>query len=252
MNSHTPFAVSPPSHTAAGQYSRASGGAIRNLAKLAAAAVCLGWLAGCSPNTPDAAIDQRDRYPFTVESKLVTQAVVFESDAVSLDAAEKDRLDVFLAHFMQSGGGALEIRQTAVADDKQAEARLQALRKHILKKGARPHEIRVRRIVQGDTDDGPIILSFQQYTANPINCPLRNIRTTANPKNTRHPNYGCSLRSGIAAMVSNPADLEKPRRMQPGDGMRRSRVIRNYRAGEPTEAARGENESSGSIRDLGG
>ena len=88
--------------------------------------------------------------------------------------------------------------------------------------------------------------------ARTFNCDQRNMPTAANPSNMQHPDFGCSLRTGIAAMVSNPADLERPRTRQPSDGTRRARVIHNYRAGQPTESTRGANEQSNSIRELGG
>jgi len=59
------------------------------------------------------------------------------------------------------------------------------------------------------------------------------------------------MRANIAAMVVNPADLERPQAEQPSDATRRGRVIKNYRAGEATEATRGEGESASSIRALG-
>jgi pilus assembly protein CpaD len=192
------------------------------------------------------------RYPFTVDSRLVTQAVIFQTDAVTLDEAEKIRVNAFLAHFMQSGGGVLEIRSTAATDDGRADARLRALQKHVLKKGARPYEIRLRKVAGGKTDNGPIILSFESFTAKTFKCIRRNARTAANPTNRQHPDFGCSLRGGIAAMISNPADLERPRARQPSDATRRSTVIGNYRAGQPTESIRGTKEQTTSIRELGG
>jgi type IV pilus biogenesis protein CpaD/CtpE len=53
-------------------------------------------------------------------------------------------------------------------------------------------------------------------------------------------------------MVSNPADLQRAQARQPADAARRNRVIQNYRTGTTTEAEKGEGESAGSIRDLGG
>ncbi len=222
------------------------------LIKVAIAALSLGWLSGCVPNTPDAASTPLTRYPFVTDSKVVTQAVVFQANTATLDEAEKIRVNTFLTHFLQSGDGVLEIRLPAAADERQAEARLQALRKHLFNKGAQPYEIRLRKVAGAKSDNGPIILSFESFAARPIECTERNAPTAYNPTNMQHPDYGCSLRAGIAAMISNPADINQPRDRQPSDAARRSRVIQNYRAGQPTESSRGENESSNSIRELGG
>jgi pilus assembly protein CpaD len=192
------------------------------------------------------------RYPFVTDSKVVTQAVVFQANTATLDEAEKIRINTFLTHFLQSGGGVLEIRLPAAANERQAEDRTQALQKHIFNKGARPYEIRLRKVAGAKSDNGPFILSFESFAARPIECPERNAPTAYNPTNRQHPDYGCSLRAGIAAMISNPADIRRPRDRQPSDAARRSRVIKNYRAGQPTESTQGENEASNSIRELGG
>lgn len=222
------------------------------IAKIAMAALCLGWLAGCMPNTPEAAADTSTRYPLAAESRLVTQPVIFEDGEARLNGAEKARLDAFLAHFFKSGGGILEIRQTADANDPRAESRIQAVRRHVRRRGAQPYEIRLRRITSSDAGDGPIIVSFESFAVKSLKCNQRNYPITPNSQNIQHPDMGCSVRSGMAAMIANPADLQRPRMETPGYGPRRSRVIQNYGAGQPTEATRGDNEGASSIRDLGG
>ena len=251
MNIHTPFAFSPPPRAGEDVPASARRRFAPGFIKFTAAAICLGWLSGCAPNTPDAASNPMTRYPFAVDRKLVTQPVIFPSDAVTLDEAEKTRVIAFLTHFLQSGGGVLEIRLTAAADDQRADARLRALQMYVLKKGARPDEIRLRKVAGAKTDNGPVILSFEQFAARSFKCTRRNWPTAANPTNRQHPDFGCSLRANVAAMVSNPADMARPRASQPGDATRRGPVIQNYRLGQPTEAARGEKESSDSIRELG-
>ena len=222
------------------------------IAKIAMAALCLGLLAGCMPNSPEAAANTESRYPLAAESQLVTQPVVFEAGQAELGKVDKSRLYVFLAYFLQSGGGALEIRQTADAYDPQAEARMQAVHRYLLLHGAQRHEIRLRRIAGASAEGGPIILSFEKFTATAYKCGQRNARISPNPTNTQHPDMGCSVRSNMAAMISNPAELERPRVRQPGSAARRARVIQNHHAGQPTESARGDGESASSIRDLGG
>ena len=252
MNSNKTFALPLPPQAAHDLRGSARGRHAPMLVKIAATALCLGMLAGCSGNPPEAAMDPKTRYPFAVDSKLIIQPAMFQAGSVELDNAEKARLKAVLIHFIRSGGGVLEIRQTGAMDDPQAEARLQALHKFALQSGAQPYEIRLRRVPGKADKNGPIILSFESFAARSFECTNRNAPTADNPTNMRHPDLGCSIRTGIAAMISNPADLQQPRDRRPGDGMRRTRVIRNYRAGEPTEATRGKNENSSSIRDLGG
>ncbi|MDE0816834.1 MAG: CpaD family pilus assembly lipoprotein [Pirellulaceae bacterium] len=213
--------------------------------------LCLFLLSGCMPNLPNPQLNTATRYPFIVESELVTQQVMFHAGQVTLDQGERDRVGSFLTEFLRGGGGILEIKLVGTLNDAEGEARLQALRQYIVDHGTQSHEIRVSRIPGGNGGGDPIILSYTKYTVEPIQCDRRNAPTANNPTNFPHPDLGCSMRANIAAMVVNPADLERPQAEQPSDATRRGRVIKNYRAGEATEATRGEGESASSIRALG-
>ena len=81
------------------------------LASFTIATLCLGCFAGCMPNVPSPNLNAATRYPFTVESQLVTQRVIFQAGRVDLDQTERDRVDTFLALFLRSSGGTLEIVQ---------------------------------------------------------------------------------------------------------------------------------------------
>lgn len=225
---------------------------MRIFAKLAASFLCLTYLAGCLPNTLEAGLTPADLYPFKADSRLVTQPIVFAAGKTTLENDEKNSLNAFVKHYFERGGGMLEIRQTTAGGNKRAEARPQALRRHILRQGVRPSELSLRRVAGADDAGGPIIVSFASFTLRTVPCTQRNRPTANNPTNKRHPDFGCTLRNGLASIIANPADLEAPQPELPGDGRRRARVHRNYSAGEPTEANRGRNEATGSIRNLGG
>lgn len=222
------------------------------LAKFVVVTLCLGWLTGCLPSKPEAAANAETRYPLAAESQLDTQPVIFKAGKTELETMEKNRLDVFLAYYRQSGGGVLEIQQTADAYDPHAEKRMQAVRRHVMHSGAKPHEIRLRRITGTSAEGNLVILSFKKFTAKTYKCGQRNAQISPNPSKMQHPDMGCALRSNMAAIISNPADLERPSVRQPGSATRRARVIQNHHAGQPTESARGDGESASSIRDLGG
>lgn len=222
------------------------------IGRIAATVLCLAWLAACAPNTPEAIMDTDTKYPFLVDSRMVTQPVIFVPGQTAISKVDIKSLNVFVHHFFKSGGHKLDIRISSADDDAQGKARLETLRRHILRLGVRPGEITLHRIDGVIDRGGPMILSFESYSVRPIECTQRNVGTSPNPSNTKHPDHGCSLRAGIAAMIANPADLQSPRPEGPAFGARRGRVLRNYGEGQPTEGARGDNESSGSIRDLGG
>ena len=62
------------------------------------------------PNLPNPQLNTATRYPFIVESQLVTQQVMFQAGQVALDQGEEDRVDSFLTKFLRGGGGILEIK----------------------------------------------------------------------------------------------------------------------------------------------
>ena len=213
--------------------------------------LCLFCFSGCMPNLPNPQLNTATRYPFIVESQLVNQQVMFQAGQVTLDQGERDRVDSFLTEFLRGGGGILEIKLVATLTDAEGQARLQALRQFIVDRGTQSNEIHVSRIPGGKGGRDSVILSYTKYVVEPIQCDRRNAPTANNPTNFPHPDLGCSMRANIAAMVVNPADLERPQAEQPSDATRRGRVIKNYRAGEATEATRGQGESASSIRALG-
>jgi pilus biogenesis lipoprotein CpaD len=55
--------------------------------------------------------------------------------------------------------------------------------------------------------------------------------------NEPYENFGCAHQNNIAAMVSRPEDLERPRSQDPSDPMRRTKMIDKYRIGDTTASA---------------
>ncbi len=58
-----------------------------------------------------------------------------------------------------------------------------------------------------------------------------------NTQNAATPGFGCSHQSNLTVMVSDPADLVRPREMTPPDAQARQRVLEAYRDGSDTTAA---------------
>lgn len=58
-----------------------------------------------------------------------------------------------------------------------------------------------------------------------------------NTQNAATPGFGCSHQSNLTVMVSEPADLQRPRAMTPADQAVRDRVLEAYREGQNTSTA---------------
>jgi len=85
--------------------------------------------------------------------------------------------------------------------------------------------------------DSPVLVSYTRSIAVTKPCGDWSVDMTGDGTNDQYPNFGCAAQNNLAAMVSNPLDLETPRSMTPSDPARRSTVFDKYRAGEPTVTA---------------
>lgn len=214
---------------------------------LACAAV---FLVACTEPLVGEYYDVKQAHPIEVSSRIKAHAVDVDHSAPS-PAGDKDaELTAFVREFIQYGGDTLEV---AVAGESlegtDADAVTEDIVTRLLLLGVRRDEIRIKR-VKSQAANGPAVLSFERYRAEFGECG-RQVRGGGYvPRNTKNIDFGCAHRANMAAMASNPADLDRPRREQPTDAMRRSMMIERYRSGESTETERGEREDAGSIREL--
>lgn len=94
-----------------------------------------------------------------------------------------------------------------------------------------------------------IILSFKKYDALAPDCKsFAEIDVAEIRSNNDLPNLGCAVRTNMAAMIADPADLLGTRELDPADVVRRNTTLQQYRAGEQTASARNEGES-GTVSD---
>jgi pilus assembly protein CpaD len=218
------------------------------LAGIAIAALPL--LAACGGQMTGRVYEPQKVHPITVSSQVETQAITIDSGKIDLIATDRARLDAFVREFIQAGGETFEI---TIADGggkaKERSAVVEHLQRQLLRMGLRSDEISIKH-VESTSANGPVVLSFERFRVAYGDCGNHPRGAGQVPLNDMALDFGCATRTNIAAMASNPADLDRPRRLQPADAMRRSMVIERYRAGESTEASRGENEDAGSIRAL--
>lgn len=223
----------------------------RSTSALAVAMTAALLTACATPDTTSVRMSGREPFPIVIETHVITQAVPFVGASAEIAPVGQPQLDSFLTDFMRSGGGVLEIAVASDApSDQLSAARQEAVRKYVLHRGVRPHELRFSPVRSSSGRNGAVVVSYERYIAKAPDCDENIGDNTFNPGNQQHPNFGCAQQAQFAAMVSNPADLMRMRTEQPTDATRRSIVIQKYRAGEATEAARGSKEQATSIRSL--
>lgn len=90
----------------------------------------------------------------------------------------------------------------------------------------------------------PLILAYTAYKAQKPKCTsLAEIDIANAVSNSDLPSLGCAVRTNMAAIIADPADLYGTRELEPGDQIRRQFQIEAFRSGQPTAAERGDSES---------
>lgn len=210
--------------------------------------LALPLLAACSglgQNGPEHALSVSQRHPVTVDTQAATLTIPVAPDAVSLGEEDIAALGNFAATYKAVGHGALMLSVPSGAPNGAAANRVAAdvqTRLDALALG--PSSVRVSEYrASGAAMDAPLILSFTRFIAIPSPCGNWSRDAAYNPRNLASPNYGCATRNNLARMVADPADLVRPRAMDPADAQRRGEVIDRYRRGETTQTERAEEES---------
>ena len=92
--------------------------------------------------------------------------------------------------------------------------------------------------------EAPLVLAFKAYVAIKPDCPsLATIDFTNASSNSDLPTLGCAVRTNMAAMIADPADIYSQRPLEPGDVGRREIQLEAWREGGATAASRDESES---------
>lgn len=106
------------------------------------------------------------------------------------------------------------------------------------------------RIVGYNADPrAPVRISFNRPEALVEDCNRSWDRLTATHANRPYANFGCTTKANLAAMIANPADIDAPRAMQPGDAARRQVVLDKYRAGQVTSSER-DDQAQGAVSNV--
>jgi pilus assembly protein CpaD len=181
-----------------------------------------------------------DLHKITVTQSGVKLELPTTADAITPELMSQ--LDDFGAAYRAYGHGPLVMSTPSGANDGAART-AQAARMALVDKGV-PYAA-----ISGSTYDAtgragaPILLSFTRYEAAPPPCkPVWSENLAATFTNQVSENFGCSINANLAAMVTDPADLNGPRAVDPRDATRRDAVLDKYREGQPTGASRSEDE----------
>ncbi len=176
--------------------------------------------------------------------------IAISPDASELSSADRARISRFVGVYAQKGHGPLVLSlPEASANPQLAVTALAEARAIAWEKGVQFDELSGAAHGAGSTVSQPLILAFQVYDAVPPECASKATQDFGDvASNNNLPTLGCSVRTNLAAMIADPADLLGNRPLEPGDAARRDIILDKFRKGEVTGAARSDDES-GAISD---
>ncbi|MGA1342583.1 MAG: CpaD family pilus assembly protein [Hyphomonas sp.] len=213
-------------------------------------------LSACASSAPSSVTSEMLRgTPLSRNEVGVTKRTEFLEVAIhpelsELPDVERARIRAFVSTYAQRGHGPLVMSMPAASANPQlavtavAEARAIAW-----ERGVEYEEISGTSHGAGEVYSQPMILAFQVYDAVAPECLQKSELDFADASsNNTLPTLGCSVRTNLAAMIADPADLLGTRALELADIDRRTVILEKFRAGESTAAERSDQES-GAVSD---
>ncbi|MEM1086920.1 MAG: CpaD family pilus assembly lipoprotein [Pseudomonadota bacterium] len=214
-------------------------------------------LTGCQSKEKDPIIPTSYYQGTTLDRNAIGvrgQSEVLEVDLNAMDSQLRQvqiaRIERFVDRYNRTGQGPLimsmpkNFANPSLAVKATAEARDLAWRA-----GVEYDEISGSAYDARGSADAPLILAFQSFDAVAPECPqMSTINISDARSNNDLPTLGCSVRTNMAAIIAEPADLLGERELEDGDLGRRSVQLGNWREGAQTGAERGDQES-GAVSD---
>ncbi|MBI1398599.1 CpaD family pilus assembly lipoprotein [Hyphomonas sp.] len=205
----------------------------------------------CSSYAPTATSpDQLQGTALSRNELGVTKHTEFLEVAIDPSAAEltedaRARIRNFVGVYAQKGHGPLVMSlPEASANPQLAITAVAESRAIAWEKGIEFDEISGTTHGAGSRSSQPLILAFQVYDAVPPACASRaSIDFSDVSSNNSLPTLGCSVRTNLAAMIADPADLLGDRPLDSTDMARREVILEKFRKGEATTAERSAQES---------
>jgi pilus assembly protein CpaD len=195
---------------------------------MSAAAVAV---TGCATkfNGQEQALSIEEEHPISVDSQTVTMTMAPSASLSSLDRA---RLRAFADTYMRNGHGSLTLTSPGGAEAGQEAA----IRAALSEFGVPADSVAAASYRAGEGSTTDLILSYTHYVATPSACGVWEGQRDRDFRNMRSPNFGCSARNNLAAMIGDPRDLVEPAAMSDPDSIMRVRGVKLFREGKVTSS----------------
>ena len=218
-------------------------------AALGAALLISGCQSGGAPSNVPAEYftgTSLDRNPIGVTQHTEYLEIQMDDRDTQLRVSELMKVRSFLDAYADVGHGPLVISMPQQASNPQlAVGAVAEVRQMAWESGVRYENLLGAAYDAEGRSVTPIVMAYKTYKAVAPKCQsLATIDVSNAISNSDLPSLGCAIRTNMAAMIAEPADLLGTRDLDEGDLNRRSRQLELWRAGETTAAARSESESA--------
>lgn len=191
-------------------------------------------LTGCSQDV--ASVDDRftpmstqDRHPIRVTDKTAKMTVDARSGRMTPEQVNR------VASFARAAGGeaGVPVLVSYPAGSAKARAASAEAIAILANRGVPRHMIQTARY-NGKSD--VVTLSFTRNVAATDPCGAMPKNLAGDQYNEPHADFGCSMQNNTAAMVADPQDFERMRRMEPALAAARSSAMQDYGSGKWSDA----------------
>lgn len=190
-------------------------------------------LGGCESEKFDAVNhDYRQRHPLKVEPVLAQSWIDF-TNADQPTARDGAKLGRFFSSFIAVGHDPVIVTlNNSGLESKNIDARMKSLQLVASAAGLRSYEMEIvvaDNVETADKATAGASLSFRRYVVQRPPCQDWSKSNIADVSNTIHSNFGCATQSNFAAMVADPLDLVRMRKMPPPTGASVDTAVRTVR-----------------------
>lgn len=187
-----------------------------------------------------------DRNAIGVTQHTEYLEVTMDPRDTQLRIPEIMKIQSFLNTYRDEGHGPLVISMPRDSENDQlAVGAVAEIRQLAWEAGVAYEEMLGAAYNAGERTETPIVMAFKMFKAHAPDCPsMAELDVTNAVSNSDLPNLGCAVRTNMAAMIAEPADLLGERDLDELDLTRRSAQLQLWRDGETTAAVRTPAESA--------
>lgn len=195
--------------------------------------------------TPVLSEDYSQRHPLAVESVRAALNLPGAGGQDRLTPAEVRRVDAFVSSYLAEMRGPLMISVPgAAADDARVLGRAKQIADRARRLGLPPDQVLLRVAAEEERAEAPVVVSYEKLVMRIPECGDWSKEASYDWTNTVHSDFGCSMQRGVGLMIADPGDLIAPRPVGSRDTQRSRTILRLYRAGKVTGAARAKAEEA--------